>query len=147
MKFMITQLEAIKTMYVVSENGLAGSKKAFETLEKPLSTLKGRKFYGLYYPQTDTYLACTRLIIETDQPKLWGFKIMEIPGGKYLQAKIKDWERNTKRIGETFSQMAQDNQVDPDRPSIEFYRSQKELILYLPVSKNTISKNNFSENS
>ena len=44
-----------------------------------------------------------------------------------------NWEKNLPEIGKTFQRMSQENERDVSRPSIEFYRSQRELVLFLPV--------------
>jgi hypothetical protein len=50
-----------------------------------------------------------------------------------LKTKIKNWESNVSLIGPTFGKMADQQQNDDTRPMIEYYRSQKELILYSPI--------------
>ena len=126
-------LQTIKVLYVESENGIAGSHEAFDRLEKPLPTLRGRKFYGTYDSENGIYRACVKLEIETDKPKEWGLKITNIPGGKYVKDKIKNWVGKENLIGEVFTKLSKSHRTDKGRPSIEFYRSQRELILYLPV--------------
>ena len=122
-------------MYIESDNGIAGSVQAFERLEKPLPTLRHRKFFGTYLPETDTYRACVAIDISSDRPRQWGFKITEIPGGKYLQSRVKNWVGREELIGKTFHEMMKQVKLDENRPSIEYYRSQKELVLYLPVKE------------
>ena len=39
-------LEDVKVMYVVALRGLQGIKEAWDKLETPLPSLRGRKFYG-----------------------------------------------------------------------------------------------------
>ena len=59
-----------------------------------------------------------------------------IPGGLYLREKMKNWTSRTDEIGKMFMAMGERERqrVDSSRPSIEFYRSQDELILLLPIS-------------
>ncbi len=54
-----------------------------------------------------------------------------------LEAKMTDWASRLPEIGNTFMAMAdrEKSRVDTTRPSIEFYRSQRELILFLPVTR------------
>lgn len=60
-----------------------------------------------------------------------------IPGGLYVREKMKDWSSRIPEIGRTFMAMVERerHRVDNSRPSIEFYRSQDELILLLPVRR------------
>ncbi len=57
-----------------------------------------------------------------------------IPGGKFAAKKLMDWQSKIASIASTFDEMASGRKYDPNRPSIEFYRSESELVLYLPVS-------------
>ena len=123
-------LEDIEVMYIVGENGLEGSEKAFNKLESHLSTLRGRTFYGTY--KSGEYRACVAIMPE-DDPKSLGFNTCIMPGGRYIRRKMKDWLERIPEIEQTFIALAKQYSSDPERPSIEFYRSQKELILFLPV--------------
>lgn len=132
--FSIVERKDISVMCVETTEGIKGSAEVFRKLESKLPALKKRKFYGVLFgkPDTGLYRACVELI-EQDDPKLMGLERWTIPGGKYARAKIKNWEENTHLIGPTFSEMAKKYRVDETRPVIEFYRSQKELILFSPI--------------
>ena len=131
---METILEAIKVVFVESANGPKGAGEAFKKLESRLPSLKGRKFYGtLHYPN-GSYRACLALEAE-DDPDLLGLETWITPGGKYAREKIENWSEHLGEIPQVFSALSQTYQgrVDPDRPRIEFYKSQKELLLLLPI--------------
>lgn len=117
-------------MCVIAESGISGSKKAFDDLESRLSTLKGRKFYGVI--QNGVYRACVEMV-DGDESEKSGLQVWIIPGGKYAVSKIENWGQRLSEIGPTFQTMAGENVGDKIRPEIEFYKSQKELILMLPV--------------
>ena len=121
-----------QVMYVESSTGLAGAAKAFDTLEAPFPSLKGRRFYGTFQPPAGPYRACVAIEPSDDVAAL-GFPTCTIPGGKYSRAKVPNWEQHLPEIGKTFQRMSEENEHDTTRPSIEFYRSQRELILFLPV--------------
>ncbi len=131
---MIVDLPEIKIMYVISHNGVSGSRKAFDTLESHLESLKGRKFYGLVFgvPPNDTYWAGVQLI-DADNPEKEGLKTGTIPAGKYVQKRINNWNENISIIGQTFQRLAIQYSVDASRPSIEFYRSMKDILVRLPI--------------
>lgn len=128
--------EEVNIARVKAEGGPAGSKKAFDLLESRMNGLKGRKMYGVYYPQKNEYFACVML---NDQfPDGMGFEKATIPGGKYARKKIENWSSKIPEIAPTFKQLEKDIEdngleIDSDRPSIEFYRSFTELICMLPV--------------
>jgi hypothetical protein len=123
-------LEDIKVMCVVAIGGLEGIKDAWEKLEAPLPSLKGRKFYGTYL--SGEYRACVAMR-DDDDPAALGLDTWTIPGGTYVRRRMENWSERTSEIGETFAAMAAEYPVDPTRPGIEFYGGQKELILYMPV--------------
>lgn len=53
--------------------------------------------------------------------------------GRYVRERIPDWEKNIPLIGVTVERLRQRPDYDPSRPSIEYYRSQKELLVLAPV--------------
>jgi hypothetical protein len=126
-------LDDIEVMHVLSDAGPAGARGAFEKLEAKLRTLKGRKFYGTFHG--GEYRACVALQ-PGDDPEALGLDTWVIPGGKYVREKMMNWRGRIPEIGERFVAMSERYPADPDRPSIEFYRSQSELQLFLPVRPN-----------
>lgn len=131
---MEVKLNDIDVMYVAAEGGVRGGKEAFDKLESKLPNLKKRKFYGalLGTPEKGEYRACVA-IREEDNPVAMGLKTWVIPGGRYTREKIKGWWDKLNLIGPVFKSMAENHTVDSSRPSIEFYRSQEDLILLLPI--------------
>jgi hypothetical protein len=118
-------------MYAVSENGPMGATIAFKKVEDAINwKLKGRKFYGIM--QNGEYKACVNKV-ESDNAKELGLLELMIPGGKYAKAKITDWERHIEEIGSVFETLKKKYSIDPSRPEIEFYRSQKELFIFVPI--------------
>ncbi len=130
-KGMETQLDDIPVMFVVSPNGPIGAGEAFRKLEDAIDwQLKGRKFYGTMLGEE--YRACMA-INEGDDPQKLGFETWTIPGGLYYRGKVEDWEKHVPEISKTFSDIKSKVTVDESRPFIEYYRSQAELILYVPA--------------
>jgi hypothetical protein len=129
-------LSEIPMMYIVAEGGPAGARDAFNKLEGKLPSLRGRKFYGTFQPATGEYRACVA-VESGDDPQRMGLATGVIPGGLYIREKMKNWMSRTDEIGKTFIAMAERerHRVDKSRPSVEFYRSQDELILLLPIGK------------
>lgn len=123
--------EDIPVMYILSPNGPKGAPEAFKKLEDAINwQLKGRKFYGI---QSDgEYRACLA-ITDGEESKKFGFQTWVIPGGKYFKEKIADWEKHIAEIAPKFDEIIQKVNYDEDRPLIEFYRSQAELYLLVPI--------------
>lgn len=111
-----------------------GPSAAFSLLESKLPTIKGRKFYGTFQftHQGEEYYACV-VRIDSDDPERMQLETAAIPGGWYARSKLMDWEKNLSKLLGFFEEMAHTHDVDPKRPSLEFYRSQAELQLFLPV--------------
>ncbi|MBI1734164.1 MAG: hypothetical protein HYR51_03225 [Candidatus Rokubacteria bacterium] len=126
-------LAEIPVMYVESATGLAGAADAFDRLEARFASLRGRKFYGTFLPPDGPYRACVAIEPGDDAAAL-GLPTWTIPGGKYRRGKVLNWSANMAEIGKTFARLAENAQRDASRPGVEFYRSEKELVLFLPVT-------------
>ena len=132
----LLELAPIPVLRVRADWHGAGPPAAFAALEARLTTLKGRRFYGVYRgtPEGEEYYACVARI-EGDDPVRLGLETGTIPGGRYARRKIYDWARDPRQIGSQFREMVQvlGANVDASRPAIEFYRSHAEVHLLEPV--------------
>jgi len=129
----VVNIEDIFVMYVAGRSGISieeQAPEAFKKLEAKLSSLRGKKFYGVMI--VDEYRACVAIESNVDTSFLpcltW-----TIPGGNYVRRKIQNWEDNLKLIGPIFEELCQRSDFDTSRSCIEYYRSQKELLLMVPV--------------
>jgi len=123
--------DPIPVMYIITK-APEGVQGAFDLLESKLSTRRHRRFYGVFFYSTKEYRACVR-IEEGDVPETLGIPQWTIPGGKYKAQKLYDWQSKVSRFPEIFSEMVKGERVDSTRPSIEYYRSMTECILYMPI--------------
>jgi DNA gyrase inhibitor GyrI len=71
--------------------------------------------------------------INSDDPDKMGLETGVIPGGWYVRRKLTDWQKKISKLPSHFDEMARSHDADPNRPSLEFYRSQEEMQLFLPV--------------
>lgn len=129
----IVQISDIAVAYVAGERGKPIAEQApaaFDKLEAKLATLKGRHFYGVVID--GEYRACVALRPEDDLDGL-PHPTWIIPGGKYARRKISDWEKHRDEIGPTMMQLRDRKDFDVSRPCIEYYRSQRELLLMAPI--------------
>jgi len=112
-------------------------KAAWHSLESKLSSLKGRKFYGLMYdePSGPGYYAGVEPLDDAEEAALQ-FPGLVLQGGKYARVKLIDWTTRTEEIPRIFDELANAVTRDPSRPSLEFYRSQSELHLLVPLAEN-----------
>jgi hypothetical protein len=131
MKITTVALDPVEVLFVEAVGGLAGAQEAFATLERGLASLRGRRFYGVYSCD-GSYRACMARRPE-DDPDAMGLESWVIPGGTYARTRLLDWTERLPEIGHAFDAMAAAHEADPARPSIEYYRSGRELVLLLPI--------------
>ncbi|HKV45750.1 MAG TPA: hypothetical protein VJT32_13920 [bacterium] len=129
----IVMLPDTPVMFVAGQAGKSIAEqapRAFEALEAKLLSLKGRRFYGVVLG--DEYRACVA-IDPGDDPSSLPHPTWTLPGGKYVRRRILDWEQHLGLIGPTIQALLRRPDVDTSRPCLEFYRSQKELLVMVPV--------------
>jgi len=117
-------------MCVVAEDGAAGASAAFDVLEGRLATLRGRRFYGTFLD--GEYRACVAMRGD-DDPVALELDVWRIPGGEYERFSLLDWQDRVGEIPATFDRMVPESELDPTRPSVEYYRSSREVVLLQPV--------------
>ena len=61
-------LEETVVMFI-SVQGVSNARAAFEKLESKLTTLRGRKFFGYYSPETEEYRASVAIISGDPEPE------------------------------------------------------------------------------
>ncbi len=115
-------------------------KGAWDRLESKLSSLRGRRFYGLAFLDGTrwTYYAGLEPLNEEEISNL-GFQTMVVKGGRYARVKLLNWSNQTEKIGEIFAELMREYPMAPDGPAVEYYRSQSELHLLLPLKNDKIS--------
>lgn len=129
----IVTLPDTPVMFVAGQAGKSIAEqapRAFEALEAKLPSLKGRKFYGAALG--DEYRACVG-IHPSDDPRSLPHPTWILPSGKYVRRRILDWGQHLDVIGPTMQALLGRPDVDTSRPCLEFYRSQKELLVMVPI--------------
>jgi hypothetical protein len=125
--------EPTPVLFVRCADDLPEMQAAWARFEE-LVGLRGRKFFGAYYPQTKEYRVCTQ-VREGDDADALGVESGELPGGRYLRARLLGEPPGVyERIGPIFTAMIERETPDESRPSIEFYRRHDQIELLLPVS-------------
>lgn len=111
------------------------AKRVWDRLEGGLPTLRGRKFYGLFWPAPAAYGAAVELT-EGDDPEGLGFERGTIPGGAYLRKRLHDEPPEVySKIGAGFEELIAAGASDRSRPSVEFYRRRDQIDLLLPIKE------------
>ncbi len=137
MKATLIDQPSLRLITARSKSFPEGNPEAFRSIEAHLETLRGRRFYGLVFGPPDQMTYHAGLVAEDESEERrfeeLGFPIMEIESGRCARVKLLDWQSKTDQIGPTFGAMAREYGFDPSRPQMEYYRSQNELHLLLPV--------------
>jgi hypothetical protein len=114
----------------------SGIGAAWDKLESKLSSLKGRRFYGVALREGSEVVYYAGMVPVSDaEVASLGFPTMMIRGGKYARAKLFDWPNHTDRIGEIMDELIRDFGMDPNGAGLEYYRSQSELHLLIPLAQ------------
>jgi hypothetical protein len=103
---------------------------AFSELEAALPSLRGRRFYGYYEPSVKRYFAC--VVAQDDDGR--DLERDTLPGGAYARTRLHGQPPELYgRIGETFDRVAKAVAVDSSRPWLEYYRSENQVDVLVPV--------------
>ena len=119
-------------VFVVAKDGDPGEAAgaAFSQLEAALPSLRGRRFYGYYEPNARRYFAC--VVAQDDDAVALDRSIL--PGGAYARARLRGQPPELyARIGDTFDSVAKSVAADSARPWLEYYRSENEVDVLVPV--------------
>ena len=133
------QREETHVMFLRTADEPPEMAKGWERLEG-LVGLRGRKFFGTFDPSTGEYRVCAQ-IREGDDPAALGLETATIPGGTYLQARLRgDPPAVYERIAPAFDALieAAGPRLDGTRPSIEFYRRLDEIDVLLPIAEDDL---------
>ena len=124
--------EPISVLFVRCADEVSEMQAAWARFEE-LVGVRGRKFYGAYYPRTTEYRVCA-VTREGDDAAALGVESGELPGGRYLRARLRGEPPAVyERIGPIFQALMRRTPPDESRPSLEFYRRHDEIDLLLPV--------------
>jgi hypothetical protein len=124
----------IPVMYVAGDRSRPIGEQAplaVDELETSLSSLRGRKFYGVVVD--GEYRACARVSSDEDINNL-KYPSFTIPGGRYVRRRLVDWNYQVELIGRSVNELIARADYDSSRPVIEFYRSHTELVIRVPVT-------------
>ncbi|MDH7490352.1 MAG: hypothetical protein QHH80_12720 [Anaerolineae bacterium] len=113
-----------------------GIKDAWDRLEARMPSLKGRHFYGLTVCEGGelVYYAAVQVAGE-DEAAALGFPLLRVRGGRCARVKLLDWPHHVDEIGAVFDELMRNFPMAPDAPTVEYYRSESELHLLVPLAE------------
>ena len=120
-------IDDIPVLYVPVHAGGKAEARAFLELERRLGSPQGRRFYGTYLRGEYRASAVKK---GGDSAEALGLEEGILPGGWYARRLL---EGGVQNIGSTLNAMARENDYDPTRPEVEFYRREGEVVLMLPI--------------
>lgn len=127
----IIDVAEIPVTYVAGDRTLPIPEQApvaFERLESELTSIRGRKFFGVV--QAGEYRACVAIGPNESQTL---FPVFKIPGGRYFCRRLDGFLSDASKIGQLVEQLVNRSDFDSSRPVIEFYRGHDELSIRVPV--------------
>jgi hypothetical protein len=108
-------------------------RQAWAELERTLGSLRGRRFYGAFDPESKQYAVCVALR-EGDDPGGLGLEVGTLPGGRYARVRLRGEPPAVyDLIPSTMERLAARPDRDPVRPELEFYRRRDEIDLLVPI--------------
>jgi hypothetical protein len=121
-------------LYVRAEDFPEKIGAAWEELESRFDSLRGRRFYGAFYPETAEYRACVEVQPDDDADAL-RLERDVLPGGCYVRVRLRGQPPEVyERIGPTFDELSREVEIDRARPSLEFYRRRDEIDVLAPIA-------------
>ena len=111
-------------------------KAAWKKLESSLPTITGRQFYGLCYSDlTGSVYFAGVVPLHTEEIVSLGFPTLSLRGGRYARVKLKDWSKHLDQIPKLCDELCRAFEKDPTGPTVEYYRSQSELHILVPLAQ------------
>lgn len=110
-----------------------GITRAWTELEARFETLRGRKFYGAFFPGRNEYHVCVERQPQDDPAKL-ALETGQLAAGRYARVRLTGQPPALyQRITPAFTKLAERPDRDDSRPGLEYYRRHDCVDLLLPI--------------
>src|SRR5262245_57105437 len=130
----IVEREDVRMMFKRTADEQEAITRAWAELEAAVGPLTGRKFFGTFDPSTREYRVCVQWRDGDDAAAL-GLEDGTLARGRYARQRLEgEPPALYGLIKPGFDRLATRPDLDPSRPSIEFYRRRDVIDLLLPVS-------------
>jgi hypothetical protein len=130
----IVEREEVRVMFRRTTDEQEAISRTWAEVEAAVGSLKGRKFYGTFDPETSEYRVCVQWR-EGDDAAALSLEDGTLPGGRYVRERLQGDPPGVYRlIQPTFESLANRPDRDRSRPSIEFYRRHDAIDLLLPIA-------------
>lgn len=106
-----------------------GIEKAFDKLIEMLPGGLDRAYYGISYVMGEAVVYIAAAIENyAGEAEQYNCDRYTIEKGDYLAVTVKDWRKKTHTIKDVFGDMLKDTCPDQDRPCIEWYKDDAEMV-------------------
>jgi hypothetical protein len=124
--------EPVEVMLVRVADELPEIQRAWAEFEAAVG-LRGRKFFGAFDPATDTYSVCA-VLRAGDDAAAFGAERGTLPGGRYARVRLHGEPPEVyDQIGPTAQRLAQRQDADRTRPTLEYYRRHDVIDVLVPI--------------
>jgi len=106
-----------------------GIGEAFDTLMKLVPDGVDRSFYGISYTEGEE-IRYHAAVVENfpGEAEKYNCRRYTIQKGEYLTTPLKDWKKKTHTIKEIFGEMLKDDCPTIERPAVEWYINDDEML-------------------
>lgn len=113
-----------------------GVKEGFNALTEKLPQADQRLCYGIFQhgPKGIHYQAAYT-VLDSDEEEQYECTTFTLEKGDYLCVSLYEWYKKIPSIGASFTELFKDPRVDPKSPSIEFYKTGKDLVCMVKVKE------------
>jgi DNA gyrase inhibitor GyrI len=130
----VVQRAEVAVMFRRVTDDVAAIRRGWADLEGAIGSLRGRKFFGVFYQPAEEYRVCVQ-VRDGDNADALGLELGTLPGGRYLRARLHGEPPAVyDLIAPTVDRIAARIDEDPTRPGIEFYRGRDLIELFVPVA-------------
>lgn len=130
---MVVERQEVRVMFRRTPDEQASITRTWTEVESAVGSLRGRKFYGVFDPQTTEYRVCVQWQ-EGDDASALALEEGTIAGGRYARERLEGQPPALYRlIKPTMERLAGRPDRDPSRPEVEFYRRHDVIDLLVPV--------------
>ncbi len=118
----------IRVLCVTAASFPDGVMAAHQEIHKQAPETNARRYYGLSRPEKGviTYKAAAEELYDGEGGEK-GMEVLTIRAGKYTGKDITDFMNNIPAIGQTFQQILQEPNIDPQGYCVEWYYNEKDV--------------------
>jgi hypothetical protein len=130
----IVEREEVRVMFRRTADEQEAITRTWAEVEAAVGSLRGRKFYGTFDPETNEYRVCVQWQ-DGDDAAVLRLEDGTLAGGRYVRERLQgDPPAVYRLIQPTFESLAKRPDRDRSRPEIEFYRRHGVIDLLLPIA-------------